>query len=134
MTHRIKQSYTRYNDGRKQGHFSYMHTFRVPPSSPYFCAGHFNDLIPLLPFWLCFDIVSSYCFTSEIQKLWNPLPPIRSCTYAFWITPPSHSPAPTPSPHHHQLRTYLMHGPFLNVKTYKNIQIWYSLKYKTSNK
>ena len=39
---------------------------------------------------------------------------------------------PPASPH--QLPTYLIDGPFLNRKTYKDIQISYSLNHKHSNK
>ena len=42
----------------------------------------------------------------------------------FWMTPPFSR----------QLRTYLIDGPFLNQKTYKDIRILYSLKYKRSKK
>ena len=34
----------------------------------------------------------------------------------------------------HQLRRYFINGPFLNQKTYKDIQISYSLKYKFRKK
>ena len=33
-----------------------------------------------------------------------------------------------------QLRTYLIDGPFFNEKTYKDIRMLYSLKYKHSTK
>ena len=50
-------------------------------------------------------------------------PPVRSCTH-FLMTPLSL----------HELRTYLIDGPFLNQKSYKDIQTLYSLKYKHSKK
>ena len=44
-----------------------------PPPPPTFCVCDFIDLIAPLPLWLCSNefraIISSYCFTSEIQKL-----------------------------------------------------------------
>ena len=59
------------------------------------------------------DSVSAYVYI----KRDTPFP----CTqlYAFWIIP-------IPQ----QLRTYLTDGPFPNQKTYKDIRISYSLKYK----
>ena len=46
-------------------------------SIPAFLVCDLFDLITLLPFWLCsFAIVSSYCFTSEIQKFITHLNPI----------------------------------------------------------
>ena len=43
--------------------------------------------------------------------------------YAFWMTP-------IPQ----QLRMYLIDGPFFNQKTYKDIRISYSMKYKYSKR
>ena len=46
-------------------------------SIPAFLVCDLFDLITHLPFWLCsFAIVSSYCFTSEIQKFITHLNPI----------------------------------------------------------
>ena len=48
--------------------------------------------------------------------------PVRSCTHLDDPLFPQ------------QLHTYLIDGPFLNQKTYKDIQISYSLKYRHSKK
>ena len=61
------------------------------------------------------DNVSVYVHVRRVI----PLPSVRSCTHFGW---PSSSP--------HQLRTYLTDGLFLNQKTYKDIRISHSLKYK----
>ena len=47
-------------------------------------------------------------------------PPVSSCThFGFFFQ-------------YHQLHTYLVDGPFLNRKSYKDIRMSYSLKYKHS--
>ena len=63
---------------------AHMYTFRVPPLFAYVISLIWYPL----PFWFClFAIVSSYCFTSEVQKFMTQLKlffflsqtPITSC-------------------------------------------------------
>ena len=59
--------------------------------------------------------VSAYVHTR------HDIPSLCTQLNAFWLTP-------IPE----RLRTYLIDGPFLNQKTYKDIRISYSLKYNYS--
>ena len=57
-----------------------------------------------------------------LPKTWKEIVQVQ--LYIFWMIPS----------HPHQLRKYIIDGPFLNEKTYKGIRISYSLKYKHSKK
>ena len=58
------------------------------------------------------------------MHIWDMTLPTPAQQYAFWMTPSFPC----------QLRTYLTDGPLLNPKTYKDIRISHSRKYKLSKK